>query len=134
LTRPSPPDPAALLTDPSNDAIDEEVTVGLLKTAATVAVASSVHGRVQRRQQNRWAAQDQANAAAMPAPPPAQHAAPAQPQQAYAEPVPPPPAAPPQSADMNDRLAQLKQLGELLSAGVLTQAEFDQQKARILNG
>jgi hypothetical protein len=107
-----------------------------LKTAATVAVASSVHGRVQRRQQNRWAAQDQANAAAMPAPPPAQYAAPAHPPQAYAEPVPPPqpPAAPPQPADMNDRLAQLKQLGELLSAGVLTQAEFDQQKARILNG
>jgi hypothetical protein len=107
-----------------------------LKTAATVAVASSVHGRVQRRQQNRWAAQDQATAAAVPAPPPAQYAAPAHPPQAYAEPVPPPqpPAAPPQSADMNDRLAQLKQLGELLSAGVLTQAEFDQQKARILNG
>ena len=110
--------------------------MGILKTAATVAVASSVHGRVQRRQQNRWAAQDQANAAAVPAPPPAQYAAPAHPPQAYAEPVPPPqpPAAPPQPADMNDRLAQLKQLGELLSAGVLTQAEFDQQKARILNG
>ena len=102
--------------------------MGLLKTAATVAVASSVHGRIQRRQQNRWAAQDQANAAAMPAPPPAQYAAPAHPPQPYAEP------APPQPADMNDRLAQLKQLGELLSAGVLTQAEFDQQKARILNG
>ena len=109
--------------------------MGLLKTAATVAVASSVHGRIQRRQQNRWAAQDQANAAAMPAPPPAQYAAPAHPPQAYAEPAPPQaPAAPPQPADMNDRLAQLKQLGELLSAGVLTQAEFEQQKARILNG
>jgi hypothetical protein len=110
--------------------------VGLLKTAATVAVASSVHGRIQRRQQNRWAAQDQANAAAMPAPPPAQYAAPAHPPQAYAEPAAPPqaPAAPPQPADMNERIAQLKQLGELLSAGVLTQAEFDQQKTRILNG
>jgi hypothetical protein len=109
-----------------------------LKTAATVAVASSVHGRIQRRQQNRWAAQDQASAAAMPAPPPPpQYAAPAHPPQAYAEPVPPPQApaaAPPQPADMNERIAQLKQLGELLSAGVLTQAEFDQQKARILNG
>jgi hypothetical protein len=110
--------------------------VGLLKTAATVAVASSVHGRIQRRQQNRWAAQDQASAAAMPAPPPPpQYAAPAHPQQAYAEPVPPQaPAAPPQPADMNERIAQLKQLGELLSAGVLTQAEFEQQKARILSG
>jgi Short C-terminal domain len=35
---------------------------------------------------------------------------------------------------MDERLSQLKQLGELLSAGVLTQAEFDQQKARILSG
>jgi hypothetical protein len=107
-----------------------------LKTAAAVAVASSVHGRIQRRQQNRWAAQDQANAAAMPAPPPAEYAAAAHPPQAYAEPAAPPqaPAAPPQPADMNERIAQLKQLGELLSAGVLTQAEFDQQKTRILNG
>ena len=110
--------------------------MGILKTAATVAVASSVHGRIQRRQQNRWAAQDQAQAGVPAPPPPAQNAAPAQPQQAYAEPVPPPqaPAAPAQPVDMNDRLAQLKQLGELLSAGVLTQAEFEQQKARILNG
>jgi Short C-terminal domain len=99
--------------------------VGLLKTAATVAVASSVHGRIQRRQQARWAAQDQANAAAAPAPPPPQHYAAAPPPQA--------PAAPAPSVSMEERISQLKQLGELLSAGVLTQAEFDQQKARILN-
>jgi putative oligomerization/nucleic acid binding protein len=110
--------------------------VGILKTAATVAVASSVHGRIQRRQQQRWAAQDQANASATAPPPPAQDPASAQLQQAYAEPAPPPhtPAAPAQPADMSERLAQLKQLGDLLAAGVLTQAEFDQQKARILNG
>ena len=110
--------------------------MGLLKTAATVAVASSVHGRIQRRQQARWAAQNQAPADVPAPPPPAQYAAPAQPPQAYAEPVPPPqaPAAPAPPASMSDRLAQLKQLGELLSAGVLTQAEFEQQKARILNG
>jgi len=104
-----------------------------LKTAAKAAVASSVHGRVQRRQQNRWAAQDQARAATAPAPlPPQQYAAPAHPQQDYPEPVPPPTA--PAPADRGERLAQLKQLGELLSAGVLTQAEFEQEKARILNG
>ncbi|HYB45870.1 MAG TPA: SHOCT domain-containing protein [Streptosporangiaceae bacterium] len=108
--------------------------MGLLKTAATVAVASSVHGRIQRRQQARWAAQDQAHAAPAPAPPPAPHAAPAPPQQAYAAPAPQAPAAPAPPADMGDKLAQLKQLGELLSAGVLTQAEFDQQKTLILNG
>jgi hypothetical protein len=59
--------------------------MGLLKTTATVAVASSVHGRIQRRQQQRWATQDQA---AMPAAAPPPYPAPAQPQQAYAEPVP----------------------------------------------
>ena len=111
--------------------------MGLLKTAAKVAVASSVHGQIQRRQQARWAAQDQASASAVPAPPPpTPYAAPAQPQQAFAEPVPPPqtPSAPAQTTDMSERLVQLKQLGELLSAGVLTQAEFEQQKIRILNG
>jgi Short C-terminal domain len=97
--------------------------VGILKTAATVAVASSVHGRIQRRQQARWAAQDQAGAAAMPAPPPQ-----APPPQA------PPPQAPAQPADTGERLAHLAQLGELLKAGILTEAEFQQQKARILNG
>jgi hypothetical protein len=102
--------------------------VGILKTAATVAVASSVHGRIQRRQQARWAAQDQASAAAMPAPPPQAPVAPAPPPQA------PPPQAPAQPVDTGERLAHLAQLGELLKAGILTEAEFQQQKARILNG
>jgi hypothetical protein len=86
--------------------------VGILKTAATVAVASSVHGRVQRRQQQRWGAQDQA----APAPPPQAAAAPASPD------------------DMSERLGQLSKLGDLKNAGVLSDAEFEQQKARILNG
>ena len=110
--------------------------MGILKTAATVAVASSVHGRIQRRQQSRWAAQDQAAAAAAPpAPPPV--AAPAAPAPSpVAAPAAPPqaPAAPAQPPDMSERLAQLTQLGELLKAGILTEAEFEQQKARILNG
>ena len=108
--------------------------MGPLKTAATVAVASSVHGRIQRRQQARWAAGTRPRGG-QPAPPPAQYAAPAQPQQAYAEPSRRRRHQPRSAAGRDeDRLAQLKQLGELLSAGVLTQAEFDQQKARILNG
>jgi len=86
--------------------------VGILKTAATVAVASSVHGRVQRRQQQRRAAQDQAAAPAAP----------------------PPQAQAPSPADGGDRLAQLTQLGDLKNAGVLTEAEFEREKARILNG
>jgi Short C-terminal domain len=110
--------------------------VGILKTAATVAVASSVHGRIQRRQQARWAAQDQASAAPMPAP--QAPVAPAPPPQAPAPQAPPPQAPPPQapapSPDMGERLAQLAQLGELMKAGILTEAEFEQQKARILSG
>jgi hypothetical protein len=102
--------------------------MGILKTAVAVGVASSVHGRVQRRQQQRWAAQDQAAAAAPPSAP----AAP--PPQAYAAPPPQVPAAPAPPADMSARLEQLKQLGELMQAGILTEAEFQQQKARILNG
>jgi len=34
---------------------------------------------------------------------------------------------------MDSKLAQLKQLGELKSQGVLSEAEFEQQKSRILN-
>ena len=109
------------------------ITMGILKTAATVAVASSVHGRIQRRQQQRWAAQDQAAAAAAPpAPPPPPQAPP--PQVPVAAAPPPPAAAAPAPANMNDRLAQLTQLGELLKAGILTEAEFQQQKAQILHG
>ena len=102
--------------------------MGILKTAATAAVASSVHGRVPRRQQARWAARDQqAEARPEPPPPPPRHEPPPPPR-----PEPAPAAAGPD--EMAERLSNLTKLGELLQAGVLTQAEFEQQKARILNG
>jgi hypothetical protein len=44
------------------------------------------------------------------------------------------PAAPPPAAPARDPIAQLKDLKDLLDAGVLTQAEFDTQKQRILQG
>jgi len=44
----------------------------------------------------------------------------------------PPPAVAAQPDDTAERLAHLTKLGELMNAGVLTQAEFEQQKARIL--
>ena len=88
--------------------------MGLFKTAAKVAVASSVHGKVQRRQQNRWAAQD----AAQPVTPVAAQ--------------PGPPVAPPSPSGPDVMLSQLAKLGELRAAGVLTDAEFETQKARIL--
>jgi len=83
--------------------------MGLLKTAAKVAVASSVHGRVQRRQQERWARQDAER----------------------------PPVGSPEVAsrtpDVAEQLGLIRQLNELREAGALTDAEFEAKKAQILN-
>jgi hypothetical protein len=87
---------------------------GVARTAVIAGTATGVSNRVSRRQAGRWAEQD----------------AQAYEQQAYQAPPPPPaPAAP-----APDPLAQLKELGELKAAGILTDAEFDAQKARILAG
>jgi Short C-terminal domain len=96
---------------------------GVARTAVVAGTASAVSGRVQRRQQGRWAAQEQ-QAAAAP-----QYAQPAQ----YA-PEPASYAEPPAASGTDDKLAQLKQLGELRDAGVLTDAEFEAQKGKILYG
>ena len=92
---------------------------GVARTAVVAGTATAVSNRVSRRQAGRWAAQDQQYAQ--------------EPQ--YAEPAPPPPPPPPPpAADMETKLAQLKDLAELQQAGVLSKEEFEQQKARILNG
>jgi len=76
--------------------------------------ATAVSNRVSRRQANRWAAQEQ----------PAYDAPAYEQQPAY--------DAPPPADDMDAKLAQLKQLGELQAQGVLTEEEFAAQKRRIL--
>ena len=86
---------------------------GIARTAAIAGTATAVSNRVSRRQQNRWAQQDD------------QQYAQQQPQQQYAPP--PQPAAP-----ARDPVSQLKDLAELKSQGILTDAEFDAQKAKIL--
>jgi hypothetical protein len=85
---------------------------GIARTAAIAGTATAVSNRVSRRQQNRWAQQED------------QQYAQQQPQYA---PPPQPPAAP-----ARDPVAQLKDLAELKSQGILTDAEFDAQKAKIL--
>jgi hypothetical protein len=50
-----------------------------------------------------------------------------------APPPPPPPAAPP-AGGTDDKLEQLTKLGELKAQGILTEAEFEAQKAAILGG
>ncbi|GAA3822295.1 SHOCT domain-containing protein [Cellulomonas soli] len=94
---------------------------GVARTAVIAGTATSVSNRVSRRQAGRWAAQD-----AQQAPP---EAAPQPPQVVYAA---PPPAAAPAAPDMDAKLAQLRELGELRTQGLLTDAEFEVQKARIL--
>jgi hypothetical protein len=44
----------------------------------------------------------------------------------------PPPAAPPPAAPQTDMIEQLRKLGELRDAGILTEEEFAAQKAKIL--
>jgi Short C-terminal domain len=92
---------------------------GMARTAVVAGTATAVSNRVSRRQANRWAAQEQQQQ-----PPPQAYAPPPQ------EYAPPPPAPP--AADQPDMLEQLQKLGELRAAGVLTEAEFAAQKAKIL--
>jgi len=86
---------------------------GVARTAVVAGTATAVSGRVARRQQGRWAEQD------------------AQQQQAPAEPVYAEPAPAPAT---EDKFALLRELGELKDSGVLTDAEFEVQKAKILAG
>ncbi|MEU5040010.1 SHOCT domain-containing protein [Streptomyces griseorubiginosus] len=86
---------------------------GVARTAVVAGTATAVSNRVNRRQQGRWAAQQ-----ASQAPPP-----PSSSQQ---------PAAAPTAPDMSAKIEQLKQLGELKTQGVLTEAEFEEQKRRLL--
>jgi hypothetical protein len=90
---------------------------------AYVAGKHAQRGAQQEADQN---AQISALQQAQAAPPPPAYAAPPQ---AYA---PPPPAAP--AAPAMDPITALTQLKGLLDSGVLTQAEFDAQKQRILAG
>jgi hypothetical protein len=57
----------------------------------------------------------------------------AQPVDQQPAPPPPPVVAPAPSGMTDDKLEQLKQLGALHESGVLTDAEFDAQKQKILN-
>jgi hypothetical protein len=53
-------------------------------------------------------------------------------QQQYAAPPPPPPAAP--QVNTGDMVKQLQDLKTLKDEGILTDAEFEVQKAKILQG
>jgi hypothetical protein len=83
---------------------------GVARTAVVAGTATAVSNRVSRRQANRWSAQEEQQYQ----------------QQQYAPP--PPPAA----APATDTVTQLKELADLRAQGILTDCEFEAQKAKIL--
>ena len=82
---------------------------GVARTAVVAGTATVVSNRVSRRQANRWARQEEQQYAQEP--------------QYYQQPPPAPP---------RDTVTQLKELAELKDRGILTDAEFQGQKAKIL--
>jgi hypothetical protein len=84
---------------------------GVARTAVVAGTATAVSNRVSRRQANRWSAQEEQQYYEQ--------------QQQYAPPPQPAPAA-------ADTVTQLKELAELKAQGILTDAEFEAQKAKIL--
>jgi membrane protease subunit (stomatin/prohibitin family) len=82
---------------------------GLVRAAATTAVVAGTAGAVRHRQDQRYAQQDQE----------------AYEQQAYAQQAAAAPAEP-------DYTAELQQLAQLRSQGILTDEEFEAKKKQIL--
>ncbi len=87
---------------------------GLVRAAATTAVVAGTAGAVRHRQDQKYAAQDQAQYDE-------QMAA----QQQHAAPAPAEPAQP-------DYAAELEQLAQLKDQGILTEEEFEAKKKQIL--
>lgn len=91
---------------------------GVARTAVVAGTATAVSNRVSRRQANRWAGQAQ------------QQQQEAYYAQQYEQQQQPPPQ--PVQAAAADPIAQLKDLADLRDKGILTDAEFQAQKAKIL--
>lgn len=85
---------------------------GIARTAAIAGTATAVSNRVSRRQEGKWAAQEQ---------------------QQYAQQQQQMPAQDPAPAPEETPIARLKELGGLHDSGVLTDEEFAAAKAKILN-
>ena len=94
---------------------------GMARTAAVVGTATATRNAVNRRQAEKNAqaySQAMNTVSAQQAPPPQQYAPP--PEEYYAPP------------SQEDVIAQLERLGALKAQGILTEEEFQAQKARLL--
>jgi hypothetical protein len=89
---------------------------GIARTAVIAGTATAVSNRVSRRQEGRWAQQEQQQWEEQ--------------QRQTAAQAPAPVASAPQE---EDPMARLKKLGDLHDSGVLTDEEFATAKAKILN-
>ena len=97
---------------------------GMARTAAVVGTATATRNAVNRRQADKNAqayAQAESAAYGTQAPPPQQVV--------YVAP-PPEPAAPP--AQQDDVITQIERLGALKAQGLITEDEFNAQKAKLL--
>ena len=107
---------------------------GVARTAVVAGTATAVSGRVQRRQQSRWDAQEQQQYEHQQYEQQQQQQQQyAQPQQAYVQPQ-YETASAQAAAPAADPLERLKTLGDLKAQGLLSEAEFEAQKAKILAG
>jgi Short C-terminal domain/Domain of unknwon function (DUF3824) len=93
---------------------------GVARTAVVAGTATAVSNRVSRRQANRWNQQEEAQYYEQ------------QQQQQYYEPPPQQYAPAPAAAAAPDPIEQLQKLADLKNQGILTEAEFEAQKAKIL--
>lgn len=96
---------------------------GIARTAVIAGTAQATANAVNRRQASKnMAAYEQASQQYQ------------QPQQQYQQPPQQQYQAPPPDTSADDTIGQLERLSQLKAQGVLTDQEFAQQKAQILNG
>jgi hypothetical protein len=86
---------------------------GVARTAAVAGTATAVSGRVRRRQESRWAQQDD-------------------PQQDYQQQGPQQVAAAPARQGEGDYTAELEKLAKLRDEGVITADDFEAKKKQLL--
>lgn len=91
-----------------------------LMRAAVVGGSAFAAGRHMANNSNREAAQDEQISEVQ--------------QAQAAAPAPAPAAAAPAPTSETDKIAALSRLGDMLKSGVLTQAEFDVEKQKVLEG
>lgn len=104
---------------------------GVARTAVVAGTATAVSNRVSRRQASRWNEREQQQYQQQQYEQQQYQQRQYEYERAEQQPYVPPPVQPAPDP-MAGRLEQLRQLGELRAQGVLTEAEFEREKALLL--